>query len=55
MGEKEGTICILKTHPQSNRAAPPSCLCTKDLLEALAAVIISHPHPLHYSWRGNCC
>jgi hypothetical protein len=23
MGEKEGTIYIFKTHPRSNRAAPP--------------------------------
>jgi hypothetical protein len=45
MEEKEGTICILKTHPRPKEDAPPSCLRTKDLSEALAAVIISHPTP----------
>jgi len=52
MGEKGGTICIFKTHPPPKEDAPPSCLRTKDLSETPAAVIISHPYPLHYAWRG---
>jgi hypothetical protein len=41
-----------KTHPRSNRAAPPILFTHKDLSEAPAAVTISHLPPLYYSWRG---
>jgi hypothetical protein len=53
MGEKEGTIYIFKTHPPVKQGCTPILFTHKDLPEAPAAVIISHPPPLHYSWRGT--
>jgi len=51
MEEKEGTIYIFKTHPPVKPDCTPFLFTHKDLSETPAAVIISHPHPLHYSWR----
>ena len=54
-GRRKEPYIFFKTHPRSNRAAPPSCLCTKDLSEAPAAAIILHPPPPALLLEGNCC
>jgi len=51
MGEKEGTICIFKTHPRPKEDAPPILFTHKDLSEAPAVSVVLLPH--HYIIIGG--